>query len=124
MQYIQIFNEHLKAMKRMGDAQIAMLMRCLIQFSEDGEKVYSDDPMVDMLLDLIYEKLDLAQAAYDKKCELQRERVNKRWNKNADAETGNEEDTTVSTPDTAVYHGNNQTKPNQTKVPKGTKERV
>ena len=124
MHYIMLREEHMKAMQRMSNEQIGMLMRLLYAYNEDGEAEDTGDLAVDMLFSLIRDTMDKDKEAYDKKCELQRERVNKRWNKNATAENVDTENTAVSTPDTAVYHGNNQTKLNKTKVPKGTKERV
>ena len=77
IEYFCAYHSYLKSMRNLSDAECGRLFRALLQYSA-GDKSINLQGRESIAFDFITEQIDRDQAAYNEKCERNRENARKR----------------------------------------------
>lgn len=88
-QGVVIYNDWAPLLKRLPDALRGRVFSAVLEYSETGERTETGDPAADMLLAIMYQRIDADLQKYEEKMEsvseVRREAANKRWSYAKDA---------------------------------------
>ena len=76
-----MYHEHMDTIERLTDEEAGRLIKALFHYSTDGIVPSFDDRFMDLAFSMFKSAIDRDSAAYDRKCERNRNNINRRWNK-------------------------------------------
>lgn len=93
-----VYTSYLERFANLSDEQLGTLFRAMLEYQTSGVAPQINDMAVSFCFDVVKYDMDVNNDKYEKRCQQQRENVEKRWNKQ---KNGIPKDTI----DTTVYHG-------------------
>lgn len=76
-----MYHEHMDTIERLTDEEAGRLIKALFRYSTDGIVPSFDDRFMDLAFSMFKAAIDRDSAAYERKCERNRNNINQRWNK-------------------------------------------